>query len=167
MKTKAFLMILEDDEAQVFALKGVLKSTVPEVDFRLALNGRHFLETIASEQVLPDIAILDINTPVMNGFDVLQKIRGDRSYDYLPVVMFSTSDSREDKRRAEMLGADGYVQKPPRSEFGRVINEIIETYAGMRSNHQRPERLRNLLGAEESTTKSDPFGDIDSLMDEI
>jgi DNA-binding response OmpR family regulator len=167
MKTKALLMILEDDEAQVFALKGVLKTTVPEVDFRMALHGRQFFEVISSEQILPDIAILDINTPVMDGFEVLQKMRSDRSYDYLPIVMFSTSDAYEDKRKAEMLGADGYVQKPPRAEFGKVINEIIQKYVGSRSQFPRPSVLTPFSDARGGVQKTDPFGDIDSLMDEI
>lgn len=61
---------------------------------------------------LPDLIILDINLPKLDGKQVLQLIRADVDLKHLPVVIFSSSVNDKDVREAKELNADLYLQKP-------------------------------------------------------
>lgn len=60
----------------------------------------------------PDIVILDLNMPRMDGFQVLQKIRSNAHFAHLPIVVLSTSDLEEDIDKAYRLGANSFITKP-------------------------------------------------------
>lgn len=60
----------------------------------------------------PDVVLLDINMPKLNGFGVLEAMRGNPQLADLPVVMCSTSDHKHEIERALELGARDYLQKP-------------------------------------------------------
>ena len=75
-----------------------------------AADGQHALELMAKEQF--DAIILDINMPVMNGLEFLQKIKADEGYASIPVIMLTTEGQDEDKDKAISLGATAYVVKP-------------------------------------------------------
>ena len=127
MTTRVCLCILEDDPAQVLAIKQSIKIHAPCCSIRIEQDGRSFLENISNLPV-PDLIILDINVPVISGFEVLRKIRERRDLDYLPVVMFSTDDSAKNRLQASSLGANGFELKPPLAKMGVVIRKIVETY---------------------------------------
>ncbi|MFB9992664.1 response regulator [Deinococcus oregonensis] len=65
----------------------------------------------APAAVLPDVVLLDINMPGMNGFDVLQALKQQPRLHLLPVVMLSTSSSEHDITHAYSLHASGYIVK--------------------------------------------------------
>jgi diguanylate cyclase (GGDEF)-like protein len=60
----------------------------------------------------PDLILLDINMPVMDGFEVIQGLKADASTNLTPIIVFSARKREEDKVRALKLGADDYVTKP-------------------------------------------------------
>ena len=63
----------------------------------------------------PELVVLDLNMPGVNGWEVLLKIRANDDLQKIPVVVLSTSSRSEDKTRAFSLGARRYVVKPPTS----------------------------------------------------
>jgi two-component system chemotaxis response regulator CheY len=73
-----------------------------------AQNGQDALEKN------PDVNLLlvDINMPEMNGLDFIRKVKEQRTYDHIPIVVVSTEGTEEDAMRAISLGARGYVKKP-------------------------------------------------------
>lgn len=73
-------------------------------------DGQQALELMAKEQF--DAIILDINMPVMNGLEFLQKIKADDGYASIPVIMLTTEGQDEDKDKAISLGATAYIVKP-------------------------------------------------------
>lgn len=88
------------------------------------------LSKSGGEARLPAGVILDVKMPGMNGLELLEWIRGNRNFDRIPVVMFSSSDDPRDIQRAAKLGAQCYVGKYPTVQSAREIVEQIKVYAG-------------------------------------
>ena len=65
-----------------------------------------------TEYPLPAVVLLDLNLPEVHGFEVLKWIRGQPAHNGLPVVVFTSSPREDDRQRAELLGATGFLQKP-------------------------------------------------------
>ena len=60
----------------------------------------------------PDLILLDIRLPKVNGFEVLEKIKDDPQYNFIPVVMLTSSKAEEDIIKSYENGASGFIQKP-------------------------------------------------------
>jgi CheY-like chemotaxis protein len=166
MKLNIFLMILEDNESEIQMIRTIMRSQFPEANFKIAEHGREFLELVASAPEVPDIIILDINTPGMNGFDVLKLMRSCPDFNAIPIVMFSTSDTIGERVQAEQLGADGYVKKPSEEEFGQAIRRIVDDFINARQEYEKPKVLPNLVKGSAVAKKQDVF-DIDELLEGI
>ncbi|GAA0501408.1 response regulator [Deinococcus depolymerans] len=88
---------------------------------------------------LPDVIVLDVNMPVMSGFDVLRTIRADEDLRHLPVVMLSTSSSEADIGQAYDLIASSYMLKNASfSEFVSQIDQFVKFWTGCQ--FKRPHR---------------------------
>ncbi len=89
-----------------------------------ALNGRDGLEKLEKN---PDanLILLDINMPIMNGIEFIQKVKTLEKYKNIPIVMVSTEGKEEDTMRGLALGAKGYVKKPFQpSDLHAIIERI-------------------------------------------
>jgi signal transduction histidine kinase len=75
-----------------------------------AYNGREALAVARSEQ--PDLIILDVMMPEMNGFEVLQALRQDPTTEGIPTIFLTAKDSPADVEHGIQLGADDYIPKP-------------------------------------------------------
>ncbi|MBO9660214.1 MAG: response regulator [Chitinophagaceae bacterium] len=60
----------------------------------------------------PEMILLDINLPGMNGFEILQYVRSKTAYKHVPVIMFTSSDDNGDVRKSYEYGANAYLIKP-------------------------------------------------------
>lgn len=114
---KQKILIVEDEES-LLKLESILL-TSKGYDVRGVSNGREALEAIAEEK--PDLVLLDIMLPEIDGFEVCQRIKEDPATKEIPVVMLTAKKSREDMARGEKVGADWYITKP----FKSVM--VIET----------------------------------------
>lgn len=162
---KLLLCILEDTETQIAAIRHVVSQHV-EIDLRLAENGRAFLEMLESKRFVPDIVILDINTPPLDGFEVLKVLRGARQFDDMPIVMFTTSTSSQDERTATELGANGFYFKPEVKKLGQQILEIIKRFCPPDKIASKPtewQPLDKAIGSSGGTSKA--LSDIDDLLE--
>jgi DNA-binding response OmpR family regulator len=74
-------------------------------------NGEQALEWL-QENRLPDCMILDLSMPGIDGFEVIRRMREDRSLAHVPVIVVSSKDSSADRIRCSKLGAHEYVVKP-------------------------------------------------------
>ena len=76
-----------------------------------ALNGQEGLDKLEKN---PDVSMMlvDINMPLMNGLEFIQKVKALGKYDNIPIVIVSTEGKEEDTQRGIALGASGYVKKP-------------------------------------------------------
>ncbi len=74
-------------------------------------SGEQALEWL-QENKLPACVILDLSMPGLDGFEVIRRMRGDRSLAHVPVIVLSSRDSSADRIRCSKLGAQEYVVKP-------------------------------------------------------
>jgi two-component system chemotaxis response regulator CheY len=81
-----------------------------DVELVEAHDGMDGLRKVSSEPF--DIALVDINMPVMDGLKLISLIRGDESIQDIPIVVITTEGASEDRDRALKLGANEYLAKP-------------------------------------------------------
>ncbi len=102
------ILIAEDEPNIVESLTFVLGRDGFEV--RAALDGESALEQLRADR--PDVMILDLMLPRLNGFEVLKQVKSDPSLRAIPVVVLTAKGQAHDRRMAEALGADGFMTKP-------------------------------------------------------
>jgi two-component system sensor histidine kinase/response regulator len=107
---------------------------------RTVMNGRMALDSIKVEP--PDIILLDINMPEMNGYQVCQEIKGNQQMAHIPVIFVSAMDAAIDKVRAFEAGGSDYISKPFQVDevLARVENQLT-----MRRNQQEITQLNAAL----------------------
>jgi twitching motility two-component system response regulator PilH len=90
-----------------------------------ASDGREALEKIGQNQ--PDLVILDIVMPEMNGFQACRKIKNDPNTKHIPVILCSTKDTQADHYWGLKQGADAYVVKPfTPQELVATIKQVLK-----------------------------------------
>jgi len=103
------ILIVEDSPTMrqllVFALKRLKGADVVE-----AQDGMDGLRKVTSDHF--DLALVDINMPVMDGLKLISLIRGEDDLKEMPIVVITTEGAKEDRERALSLGADEYLTKP-------------------------------------------------------
>jgi DNA-binding response OmpR family regulator len=111
--TKNFILYAEDDHDDLDLVQQAF-SRYKNIEIVHANNGLEaldFLKSIEEEEKMPCLILLDINMPVMDGKQALEKIKGNKRYENVPVIMFTTSSSESDKNFAMEMGAD-FITKP-------------------------------------------------------
>ena len=108
----AYNFLLVDDSSIV---RKVLIRTIGMTDLEVseiteAVNGLDALEKLENRWV--DLIFLDINMPIMNGVEFMEKLRAHPTFKSLPVVIVSTEGSQERIKRLEELGIQSYLRKP-------------------------------------------------------
>jgi CheY-like chemotaxis protein len=89
------------------------------------IEGLRALDRMRKEEALPCLLIIDINMPVMNGKEMLKKLREEPFYQDLPVILFSTSKSRTDESFAEKYDAE-FISKPGKySELKDLVEQFV------------------------------------------
>ena len=115
--------IVDDDEEMGRAVSLMLKL--------LECETRHFIHPRIAAQALlagghPDLLILDINMPEVNGLDMLEFVRRRKEWKNLPVIMLSSEAADVTVDKALEMGADGYVMKPVTIEvLERVMSQAF------------------------------------------
>lgn len=104
---KKHLLIIEDEPTLVKALKEKLSTVGLEVE--VAYDGREALKKI--KQNPPDLIVLDILLPEMNGLEVLDKIRGNNKYNDIPVIVLSNYSAEDVMEEALESGVEEYLVK--------------------------------------------------------
>lgn len=105
---KPTILLVEDEEENQLLGLTVLKPLGVEV--LLAQNGREAL-ALAAERI-PDLILLDIIMPGMTGLEVLEKLKADAKTKDIPVMMLTSRQVVDEFRKAQELGAKGFLNKP-------------------------------------------------------
>lgn len=102
------VLVAEDKASLTQMLKFLFLSKGLKVE--IAYNGSEALEKAVS--LLPDLILLDIMMPEMDGFEVLERLRENGATSQIPIIMLTARKSREDMEKAKELGAVEYITKP-------------------------------------------------------
>ena len=113
MKEKVILLV-EDDELDVISVQRSLKKLDLDYTLHTAYNGKEALSILSANHysVLPDVILLDLNMPKMNGIEFLQQIRSNEKLKDIQVFVMTTSADSSERSAAETLGISGYIIKP-------------------------------------------------------
>lgn len=111
---KPTILLIEDDELDVISVERSLKKLESDYVLHTAYNGIEALKILrnTNQQLIPDVILLDINMPRMNGIEFLKVIREDKKFKDLKVFIMTTSSEGNDRSEAEKLGISGYIIKP-------------------------------------------------------
>ena len=119
---RRLVLVADDDEDILVLIRTVLERAGYEVS-----AVRDGAEAIAAaQQRRPDLAVLDVAMPELDGLEVLRRLRADASTSDVPVLLLSARVQEDDVARGFATGADAYVQKPfsPR-ELSDRVSELL------------------------------------------
>ena len=124
---KKFLIVDDDsDDSEMFC--EAFQEAIPRSICFRAPNGRRALMALDNEEIeLPDLIFLDINMPLMDGWQCLTKLKEGEPYQNIPVIMYSTSSYPEDVAKAQRLGALCFFSKPSNfNELKKGLSLVVE-----------------------------------------
>lgn len=130
MDRQKTIMIVDDTEMNIVILVEALKE---EYDLIIAINGLEAIEIL--EEQKPDLILLDIMMPEMNGYEVLKNIKSECTLEHIPVILLSAITDSDSKTKEFSLGAVDYIIKP---------FEIVEVKARVKTQ-LRLEEVRLVL----------------------
>ena len=107
MEENPTILIVEDSSTQAHYIAGHLSGR--DVDVIIADDGPQGLRII--QGMKPSLVVLDINLPTMDGYQVCRRIKRDPDTQAIPVVMFTSNNTDEERERGLRAGADGYICK--------------------------------------------------------
>ena len=133
------ILLVDDSPGDVFLMRQALADQPFPVRVRVAKDGAQALELVHNRQDDPDLVILDLAMPRAPGMMFLERCVNPN----LPVVVFSSSGSREDQLRALRLGAREFIHKP--THFGAFADQVSQI---VRNWVRQPDTVAAGRGAE-------------------
>lgn len=118
----ARILVVDDSATQMFTLKKICEKHGHEVI--TANDGAAGVETAKTE--LPDLILMDVVMPKLNGFQATRQITKNASTSHIPIILVTTKDQETDKVWGERIGAKRYVTKPVNEDFLiKNINQLL------------------------------------------
>ncbi|MBZ4033402.1 response regulator [Flavobacterium sp. 17A] len=122
---KKIILLADDDMDDTEMFCEALADIDESVICHTAENGSEALKILASLDQSPGVIFLDLNMPIMNGWECLKELKSDQRYKDIPVIMISTSSHRNDMDTAANLGAVCYFVKPNNFKDLKHVLKII------------------------------------------
>ncbi len=135
MKLKKLRILLVEDNPEdiLIAERSLQKANMKDKsELFIVRDGQEALDFLRRRKNFkdaprPDLILLDLKLPKVNGHEVLAEIKRDESLRRIPVIVLTISEREEDMVKAYNSGASGYITKPPSSaEFAKVIETVLD-----------------------------------------
>jgi two-component system response regulator len=131
MKTKVILLVEDNPDDVKLTLRALKKSNILN-DVIVAEDGVEALDYLLGTgkfsgrdtSILPQVVLLDLKMPRMDGLEVLHRIRADERTKLLPVVVLTTSSEEKDRVESYKLGANSYIRKPV--DFNQFAEAVLQ-----------------------------------------
>ncbi len=137
MRETLDILLVEDNEGDVELTRRAFVTARPAVRMAVANNGNQALEFLGKQgrhegAKTPDLILLDINMPRMDGKQFLGVVKQDDSLKAIPVVMFTSSQSPADIRECYERQASCYVVKPfDGREYADTLRQVVSFWGGV------------------------------------
>ena len=129
--TKEHIIFVDDDEEDHLILFEYFRDVGKEKQVKFIKNGQEalrYLNDIPDDAQLPRLIVLDLNMPILNGTQTLLQIKKNARLKNIPVVIFSTSENENEKRKCLSMGANEYLVKPTNYMDGVKLVEKFSSY---------------------------------------
>jgi two-component system, chemotaxis family, response regulator Rcp1 len=132
-KSSYRILAVEDNASDVFLMREALKEHGVNADLTVITNGQsaiRYFSLMRREDPVPELILLDVNLPRKNGLEVLKGLRANPLLQQVPVIVFTSSESFDDRAEAARLQAQAFVRKSmDLDEFlqiGAVVKNLLE-----------------------------------------
>lgn len=128
------ILLVEDNDADVDLTKAAFRDALVRSRIHLAQDGEEALAFLKRtghhlKAPRPDLVLLDLNLPKVDGFEVLEEMKADPTLKSIPVIVMSGSDREEDQSRAYRLQISAYLVKPAdKNQYFSAIRSIKELW---------------------------------------
>lgn len=149
------ILLVEDNPGDVRLTREALRDAKVNNHMQVVGDGMEALAYLRQEgefvtATRPDLILLDLNLPLMNGFELLEEIKTDENLKLIPVVILTTSQAEQDIVKGYHLYANAFVTKPvDLGQFIRVVRSIEDFWLEIVRLPERTESKHRLHGAEE------------------
>jgi len=132
MKDKVILLVEDNPDDEALTLRALKKSNILN-DVAVAHDGVEALDFLFGEgsysdrdtSVMPQVVLLDLKLPKIDGLEVLRRVRADKRTKLLPVVILTSSKEERDMIEGYKLGANSYIRKPVDFvQFGQAVQQL-------------------------------------------
>ena len=127
--TRIILLVEDDPDHEVLTIRALRKSNIAN-EIKVARDGEEALSLLFGDgpetlKMLPQVILLDLKLPKVEGLEVLRRIRETDRTRMLPVVILTSSDEESDIIRSYRLGVNSYIRKPVNfSEFAEATRQL-------------------------------------------
>ena len=144
MKTSLKILLVEDNEGDIMLTTETLNEASFDKELSVIKDGWEAVEYLEKKGkynsiCLPDLVLLDVNLPRLNGYEVLKKIRSNHNTCHIPVIMLTTSSSQKDIHLSIEHKANFYMIKPVNSDQLVQMGESINNFCQNIIRHNTPD----------------------------
>lgn len=130
MNKKLKILLIEDDMIEIMKFNRTLSKLDIHHNIVEAKNGEDALKILQDKDRLPDIILLDLNMPKINGIEFLTILKNDKDLKYIPTVILTTSNNRKDLLECYKIGIAGYVIKPLKfDDYVQLIKRVLDYWS--------------------------------------
>lgn len=130
------ILLVDDDDIDILALKRAFGKhpVMKKANLSVAKNGKEALATLTNEDsTLPDLVMLDLNMPGMNGLQFLETVRNNKCLEKLRIVVLTTSSDPTDIKEASDKCIVGYIPKSKAGNY-KEITDLVYLYCKLTEN---------------------------------
>lgn len=140
------ILLADDDQDDTEMFCEALADIDESIICHCAENGSEAIKLIKKQDEIPGVVFLDLNMPIMNGWECLKQLKLDKDYKDIPVIMISTSSYKNDMETAANLGAVCYFVKPNNfKDLKQVLGSITSNLEnGLRESLSNLEKNKYL-----------------------
>ena len=127
---KLTILLIDDDEIERLKFNRVCQKNNFNHTVLEAMNGEEALRILENEDDSPDLVLLDLNMPKMNGIEFLRKLKSNDNVKFLPIIIISSSNNFNDVKECYSVGISGYIIKPLHYEdYANSIVSLINYWS--------------------------------------
>ncbi|MEJ7913719.1 MAG: response regulator [Chitinophagaceae bacterium] len=136
------MLMVEDNEGDILLVTEAIEETGISIQLSVVTDGKEAMDFlnrsgIHQHATIPDLVLLDVNLPKINGYEVLRRVKEDVALRHIPVIMFTTSSSQKDINKAYKHKANLFITKPVHDGgFLEVVTSIEHFWVSENDNRE-------------------------------